>query len=147
MDWTCKHFPMGGKNYICSRSQCLNIRYMWLYTQGHLYFPTTILMISYTSGDWLTTSLSCCSCSWVLWCSLTSQVISVTFYVVCEKSDKFCWGSNFGLRFFYVSQIYNTGPKALLPFWKKLYSGFLRFEKIHRPRLGLNPLTSDSVAT
>ena len=31
---------------------------------------------------------------------LTSQVIGITFYSEREKSDKFCSGSNFGLRFF-----------------------------------------------
>ena len=38
------------------------------------------------------------------------------------------------------------GPTALLPFGRKSYSGFLRSEKIHRPRPGLNQRTSDSVA-
>ena len=52
-------------------------------------------------------------------------------------------GSNFGLRFIYVPYIYDTGPTALLPFRTKSYSGFLRSEKIHRPRLGWNPRTSD----
>ena len=37
--------------------------------------------------------------------------------------------SNFGLRFFYVPEIYDTGPTALPPFRRKSYSGFLRFEK------------------
>ena len=30
------------------------------------------------------------SCCWVLWCSLTSQAISLVFYIEREKSDKFC---------------------------------------------------------
>ena len=38
-------------------------------------------------------------------------------------------GSNVGLRFFYVPWIYDTGPMVLLPFRRKLYSGFLRSEK------------------
>ena len=38
-------------------------------------------------------------------------------------------GSNFGLRFFYVPQIYDTGLKALLPFRRKSHSGSLRSEK------------------
>ena len=29
-------------------------------------------------------------CSWILRCSLTSQVIGVTFYIEREKSNKFC---------------------------------------------------------
>ena len=37
--------------------------------------------------------------------------------------------SNFGLRFFYVPQIYDTWPTALVPFQGKSYSGFLRSEK------------------
>ena len=36
---------------------------------------------------------------------------------------------------------------ALLPFRWKSYSGFLRSEKIHRPRLRLNPRTWDPVAS
>ena len=42
----------------------------------------------------------CCCCSWVLRHSLTSQAICVTFYILREKSEKFCsealisaWGS------------------------------------------------------
>ena len=56
-------------------------------------------------------------------------------------------GSNFGLRFFHVPQIYDARPKALLPFRRKSYSGFLRSEKIHRPRPGSNPRTSDPEAS
>ena len=63
-----------------------------------------------------------------------------------------CWlillrGSNFGLRFFYVPYIYDTGPTASLPFRRKSYSGFLRSEKINRPRPGSNPRTSDPEAS
>ena len=56
-------------------------------------------------------------------------------------------GSNFGLRFFYVPLIYDTGPTALLSFRRKSYSGFLRSEKIHWLRPGLNPLTSNPEAS
>ena len=44
-------------------------------------------------------TVSCC-CSWVLWRSITSQVISIALYSEREKPDKFCsdalisaWGS------------------------------------------------------
>ena len=47
---------------------------------------------------------------------------------------------NFGLRFFYVPYIYDTGPTAVFPFRRKSYSRFYALKKIHRPRPGLNPL-------
>ena len=56
-------------------------------------------------------------------------------------------GSNFGLKFFYVPYIYDTRLTTLIPFRRNSYSGFLRSEKIHRPRPGLNPRTSDPVAS
>ena len=37
-------------------------------------------------------------------------------------------------------------PTALIPFRRKSYSGFLRFEKLLRPRPGSNPRTSDPEA-
>ena len=46
-----------------------------------------------------------------------------------------------------MTQIYDTGPTALLPFRRKSYSGFLRSAKIHRLRPGLNPRTSDPVTS
>ena len=46
-----------------------------------------------------------------------------------------------------MPKIYATGPTALPPFRRKSYSGFLRSEKIHQPRPGLNPRTSDTVAS
>ena len=46
-----------------------------------------------------------------------------------------------------MPQIYDTGPTALFPFRRRSYSGFLRSEKIHRLRPGLNPRTSDPVAS
>ena len=42
---------------------------------------------------------------------------------------------------------YIMGPTALLSFQRKSYSGFLRSEKIHRPRPGSNPWTSDQEAS
>ena len=49
---------------------------------------------------WIVCRYDCRCCSWVLRRSLTHQVISVTFYIEREKSDKFCsetlisaWGS------------------------------------------------------
>ena len=46
-----------------------------------------------------------------------------------------------------MPQIYYTGPTALFPFRRKSYSRFLRTEKIHRPRPGLNLRTSDPVGS
>ena len=81
--------------------------------------------------------LNCCF-SWVLWCSLTSQVISITFYIEREKSDKFC-------------------SEALILTWDSFtcrksmtqdqWLYFPSEEKIHRPWPGLNPQTSDPVAS
>ena len=39
-----------------------------------------------------------------------------------------------------------TRDPRLLPFRRKSYSGFLHSEKIHQPRPGLNPRTTDPVA-
>ena len=44
-------------------------------------------------------------------------------------------------------KIYDTGPTALLPFRRKSYAGFLRSEKIHQFRPGLNLRTSDPVVS
>ena len=79
-------------------------------------------------------------CSWVLRRSLTSQVISVVFYIEREKSDKFCsealisaWG------FFYVPWIYDAGPT------QRLYSPFegSRTQDFYALK---NPSTSDPVS-
>ena len=43
--------------------------------------------------------------------------------------------------------MYDARPTALLPFRRKSYSGFLRSEEIHGPRPGLNPRTSELVAS
>ena len=66
---------------------------------------------------------------------ITSQVIGVAFYSEREKSDKFCSEALISAwRFFYVPKIYDTGHTVLLFFRRNPYSGFLRCEKIHRPR-------------
>ena len=78
---------------------------------------------------------------------LPSQAISIAFHSERKKSDKFCSDSNFSLRFFYMPQTYDTGPMALLPFQRKSNSGFLRSEKINQSWPGLNPRTSDPVAS
>ena len=79
---------------------------------------------------------------------LTSQVISVAFDIESEKSDKFCsealisaWGS------FTYRKSTTRDQRLYFPFRRRSYSGFLRSEKIHRPRPGLNPRTSDPVAS
>ena len=78
---------------------------------------------------------------------IRALVISVASDIEREKSDKFCsevlisaWGS------FTCRNSTTRGPTALLPFRRKSYSGFLRSEKIHRPRPGSNPRTSDPEA-
>ena len=53
-------------------------------------------------------------------------------------------GSNFGLRFFYVPQICNTGPTTLLSFLRKLYSGFLLSEKNPSTSAGFKPVNLGS---
>ena len=79
---------------------------------------------------------------------LTSRVISVAFYIELENSRLILLrGSNFGLRFFYVPWIYDNGSTALLSFGRNSYSGFLRSEKFHRPRPGLDPRTPDPVSS
>ena len=79
---------------------------------------------------------------------LTSQVISVAFYSEHEKSDKFCsealisaWGS-FTCRKFTtrVTHGFTSLPKEVI------LRNFMLW-KIHRPRTGLNPRTSDPVAS
>ena len=74
---------------------------------------------------------------------LTSQVISVAFYSKREKADKFCsealisaWGS------FMCCKSTTGDPWLYFPF-----EGFLRCEKIHRPRPDLNLRILDSVAS
>ena len=62
-----------------------------------------------------------------------------------ENSNKFCsealiwaWGS------FTCRKSTSHDPTALLPSWRKSYSGILRSEKkIHRSQPGSNPSTSD----
>ena len=65
---------------------------------------------------------------------LTSQVISVAFYRVCEKSDKFCsealilaWGS------FMCRKSTTWDPQLNFPSELKVYSGFLCSEKSIEP--------------
>ena len=48
-------------------------------------------------------------------------------------------GSNFGLRFFYVPQIYDTGSTTIYSFRRKSYSGFLRYKKKWSTPAGFEP--------
>ena len=88
--------------------------------------------------------------SWVISghvCSITSQVISVAFYIEREKTDKFCsealisaWG------YFMCSK--STTRKQWLYFPSKgSHTQNFYALKIHRPRSGLNPRTSNPVAS
>ena len=80
---------------------------------------------------------------------LTSQqVISVAFYSEREKSNKCCsealisaWGS------FTCRRSTTHGPRHYFSSEGSYTQDFLRSEKIHRPRPGLNPWTSDPVAS
>ena len=91
-------------------------------------------------------SLDCC-CTWVLRHYLTSQVISVAFYIEREKSNKFCpealvsaWGS-------FTCRKSTTGDQRLyFPSEGSHTQDFYAVKKINRPRPGLNPRTSDPVA-
>ena len=78
--------------------------------------------------------------------ALTSQAISVAFYIEREKSDKFCseavisaWGS------FTCRKSTAQDQRLYFSLRRQSYSEFLRSEKIDRPRPGLNPPTSDSL--
>ena len=79
---------------------------------------------------------------------LTSQVISVAFYSEREKFDKFCsealisaWGS------FTCRKSTTQDPRLYFPSKGSHTQDFYALKKIHRPRPGLNPRTSDPVAS
>ena len=79
---------------------------------------------------------------------LTSQVISVAFYSEREKSDKFCsealisaWGT-------FTCRKYTTrDPRLYFLSEGNHTQNFYSVKKIHRPRSGLNPRTSDLVTS
>ena len=60
-----------------------------------------------------------------------------------ELASNFAWNCDFHVNsgIFYMLQICNMGPIALLPFWRKACWGFFRPEKSWRLRPGLNPRT------
>ena len=69
------------------------------------------------------------SCSWVLWRSLTSQAISVAFYIEREKSGKFCsealisaWGSYSAVNVRHRTNGFTSLPKEatlrIFTLWK-----------------------------
>ena len=79
---------------------------------------------------------------------VTSQVISIAFYSEREKSDKICsealisaWGT------FTCGKSTTRDPRLYFPPEGSHNQDFLRSEKIHRPRPGLNLRTSDPVAS
>ena len=89
-----------------------------------------------------------CSC-WVLRCSLTYHVLSAAFYIEREKSDKFCsealisaWSSSTCRK-----STTRDRRDVLTSFPKEVLLRIFTTWKIHRPRPGLNPRTSDPVAS
>ena len=78
---------------------------------------------------------------------LTSEVISVAFYSEREMSGKFCSEALISASgSFTCRKSTRRDPRLYFPS-DGSHSGFLRSEKIHRPRPGLNPRTSDPVAS
>ena len=87
-------------------------------------------------------------CSWALWHSLTSQVISIAFYIEREKSDKFCsealilaWGS------FTCHKSMTQDQRLHFPSEGSHTQDFYVLKKIHQPWPGLNLQTSNPVAS
>ena len=117
----------------------------WLVVQG--YFDVKQKM-----RGWLAScSLRLCNVhrvivvDWSFTMLLTSQVISVAFYIEHDKSDKFCsealisaWGS-----FMYLNLRHGTHRFTSLP--KEVILRIFTLWKFHRPWLDLNPQTSDPV--
>ena len=64
-----------------------------------------------------------------------------------EKADKFCSEALISALGSFMCRKSTTRDPQLLPFQRKSYSGFLGYEKIHRPQLGSNPRTSDPEAS
>ena len=88
-----------------------------------------------------------CCYNWVLRCSLTSLVISVTFYIEREKSDKFCSEALILASGSFMCRKSTTrGHQLYLPF-KEVICRIFTLWKIHRPRPGLNSQTSDPEAS
>ena len=88
------------------------------------------------------------SCSWVLRRSLTSQAISVAFYIEREKSVKLCsetlisaWGS------FTFRESTTRDLRLYFPSEGSHTQDFCALKKFHLPRPGLNPRTSDPMAS
>jgi hypothetical protein len=67
---------------------------------------------------------------------------------VTNTAAEFCLQSIFFMHviFFYMPQIYDMRPTALLPLLRKSCYGFLSLLKIHLPRPDLNPRTLGPVA-
>ena len=79
---------------------------------------------------------------------VTSQVISIAFYVEREKSDKFCSEALISASGSFTCRKSTTRDSRLyFPSEGSHTHDFYSLKKIHRPRLGLNPRTSDPVAS
>ena len=78
----------------------------------------------------------------------TSQVISVTFYNERQKSDKFCSEALISAWDYFTCRKSTTrDPRLYFPSKGSHTLDFYSLKKIHRPRAGLNPRTSDPVAS
>ena len=93
-------------------------------------------------------TFGCSSCNWVLRRTSTSQVISVTFYIERERSDKFfsealisAWGS------FTCRKSTTRDQRLYFPSEESHTQDFYALKKIHRTWPGLKPRTSDPVAS
>jgi len=75
----------------------------------------------------------------------TSTTTRETLVELCgwELIGNFAWDCDFHVNsgIFYVPQMCDMGPTALLPFWRKACWGIFRPEKSWRLQPGLNPRT------
>ena len=91
---------------------------------------------------------SCCCCCWLLRHFLTSWVISVASDIEREKSDKFCSEVLISARGSFTSCKSTTrDPRLYFPSEASHTQDFYALKKIHRPRPGSNPRTSDPEAS
>ena len=105
-----------------------------------------MIRIRLTHQHSLSPKHSCCN--WVLWRSLTSQVISIAFYIEREKSNKFCsealisaWGS------FACHKFMTQDQQLYFPSEGSHTQDFYAIKKIHWPWPGLNLQSSYPVSS
>ena len=79
--------------------------------------------------------------------SLTSQVISVAFYIEREKSDIFCLEVLISAWGYFTCRKYTTRDQRLyFPSEGSHTQDIYALKKIHQPQPGVNPRTSDPMA-